>query len=82
MKRALHAFGRFWWEFLIGDTPEFALVTLVIVGLAYLLRHEHLAAVIVLPLVATASLLASVYRGQRRSAAAAGPVGTAEDGRP
>ena len=32
VKRGLKAFGHFWWDFLIGDTPELALATGVIVG--------------------------------------------------
>ena len=32
LARGVRAFGRFWWDFLIGDTPELALATGVIVG--------------------------------------------------
>ncbi len=35
--RAIRAFGLFWWDFLVGDTPELALATGAIVGLAFLL---------------------------------------------
>ncbi|HEX3793499.1 MAG TPA: hypothetical protein VHV57_03255 [Acidimicrobiales bacterium] len=68
IRDALKAFGHFWVDFLIGDTPEFALATLVIIGLALLLRHHRLAATIVLPGLTAAFLLASAYRGRRRSA--------------
>jgi hypothetical protein len=27
--KALRAFGHFWWDFLIGDTPELAVATLL-----------------------------------------------------
>jgi hypothetical protein len=67
--RALTAFGRFWWDFLIGDTPEFALATVVLVGLAYALRRHHLVATIVLPLLAATFLAASTYRGRRKPGA-------------
>lgn len=62
------AFGRFWWDFIVGDTPEFAVATLLIVGAALLLRHERMAATIVLPLLAAGFLLASTVRGRRRAA--------------
>jgi hypothetical protein len=65
--KLLKGFGSFWWEFLIGDTPEFALATLVIVGLAFLLDHHRIPAAIVLPLVTAAFLLASALRGRRPS---------------
>jgi hypothetical protein len=62
--RALRAFGHFWWDFLVGDTPELAMATLAIVGLAFLLAHQRVVAAIVLPLAATTFLLASAYRGR------------------
>lgn len=65
-KRWAVAFGRFWWDFLIGDTPELFVGTLVVIGVAYALRHEWAAAVAVVPLVALVVLLASTYRGRRR----------------
>jgi hypothetical protein len=65
--RWLTAFGRFWWDFIVGDTPEFAVATLAIVGAALLLRHERIAATILLPLLAATFLLASTLRGRRRA---------------
>jgi hypothetical protein len=67
LRRSLRAFGDFWWDFLIGDSPEFVLATGVIIALAFLLDEERLVATIVLPLVATAFLLASTYRGRKRA---------------
>ena len=67
VRRALVAFGRFWWGFLVGDTPELFVAVVVIVGLALLLRHQRLAAVVVLPAVAVAMLVASTLRGRRRA---------------
>jgi hypothetical protein len=64
--RAVTAFGRFWWDFLIGDTPELFVATLVVIGVAFGLRHHRWAAVAVVPLLAVAFLLASTYRGRRR----------------
>jgi hypothetical protein len=65
--RAIKAFGRFWWDFLVGDTPEFAVATLLIIGVALLLRHQRMVATFVLPLLAAGFLLASTLRGRRRA---------------
>ena len=66
IRRALRAFGHFWWEFLVGDTPELALATVVVVGLAYLIGGLRAIAVVVLPITAASFLLVSTYRGRRR----------------
>lgn len=65
--KALRAFGHFWWDFLIGDTPELALATGIIVALAFLIDGERLVGVILLPLVAAGFLLLSALRGRRRA---------------
>ena len=66
--RVLRAFGHFWWDFLIGDTPELALATGAIVGLAFLLAGgTWIVGAILLPLVAAAFLFLSTYRGRRRA---------------
>ena len=65
--RALRGFGLFWWDFLVGDTPELALATGAIVGLAFLLAGQRWVGAILLPLVAAAFLLVSTYRGRRRA---------------
>ncbi len=67
VKRGLKAFGHFWWDFLIGDTPELALATGVIVAVAFLLDGSRLAGAIILPLMATGFLFLSVLRGRRRA---------------
>jgi hypothetical protein len=66
--KALRAFGHFWWDFLVGDTPELALATGVIVALAFLIDGERVVGVILLPLVAAGFLFLSALRGRRRSA--------------
>jgi hypothetical protein len=66
---AVKAFGRFWWDFLIGDTPDLFVAVLVIVGAAFALRHDRTAAIVVLPLLAIIALAASTYRGRRRTPA-------------
>ncbi len=65
--RAVRAFGHFWWDFLVGDTPELFVAVVVIVGAAFGLRHDHAAAYVVLPLLAIAMLAASTFRGRKRS---------------
>jgi hypothetical protein len=64
----LRAFGRFWWDFLIGDTPELFIGAIVVVGAAALLctvpgaRH---AAAFVLPALVAGLLSLSVWRASR-----------------
>ena len=65
--RALRAFGRFWWDFVIGDTPELALATAAVVGLAFLLAGNRTAGFVVLPLTTAGFLLVSTWRGRRRA---------------
>lgn len=61
------AFGRFWWEFLVGDTPEIFLGTLAVIAAALLLRHERAVGFVAVPLVALGVLVASTLRGRRRA---------------
>ncbi len=65
--RGVKAFGLFWWDFLVGDTPELALATGAIVALAFLISGERVVGVILLPLLAAGFLLASTLRGRRRA---------------
>jgi hypothetical protein len=65
--RALRAFGHFWWDFLIGDTPEVAVAAAFLVGLAFLLAHQRAAASLILPFVAGLFLVGSAWRGRRPS---------------
>ena len=67
ISRLLRAFGHFWWDFLIGDTPELALATGIIVATAFLIDGKRLVAAILLPLMAAGFLLLSVLRGRHRS---------------
>jgi hypothetical protein len=66
--RWLGAFGHFWWEFLIGDTPELFVGAVAVIGiLALLCLHVHLrtAAACVAPVLVTLVLVASVWRAAR-----------------
>jgi asparagine N-glycosylation enzyme membrane subunit Stt3 len=62
--RSLAAFGRFWWEFLIGDTPELFLATLVIVGLAEALHRERVLGIVVVLVAVVGFLGVSTWRGR------------------
>jgi hypothetical protein len=67
LQRWLVAFGRFWWDFLVGDTPELFIGTLAVIGTAYGLRHARVADIILTPTVALVFLFASVLRGRKTS---------------
>ena len=68
--RLLKGFGQFWWDFLIGDTPELFVAAMVIIGAVALLSeagHFNTAAVVVLPILAVLSLGISVARAVRNA---------------
>jgi hypothetical protein len=81
IKRGFVAFGKFWWEFLVGDTPELLMATLVIVGSALLLRHDRTAGFIVVPVISVAALTLSILRGRdpRARPSQSGYVGDSSD---
>jgi hypothetical protein len=68
--RLLIGFGRFWWDFLIGDTPELFVAAVTVIGVTALLSEFagfNVAAIIVLPLLVVVSLGLSLYRAQGSS---------------
>lgn len=65
--RAITAFGRFWWDFLVGDTPELFLATLAVIGLAFALHHYQAAGVAVVLVAVLTFLGLSTWRGRKRS---------------
>jgi hypothetical protein len=65
VKRAVVAFGKFWWDFLVGDTPEFAAATVAVVGAAYLLHTVRDVGIVVLPVLALGSVALSARRARR-----------------
>jgi hypothetical protein len=65
--RLLQAFGRFWWEFLIGENPDAFVGALVVIGTALLLRHDRPAAIAVVPVLTLVVLIGSTYRGRKRA---------------
>ncbi len=66
VSRGIRAFGLFWWDFLVGDTPELLIAVILIVALALLLRHHHDIAIVLLPAVTVLCLLVSTFRGRQR----------------
>ena len=67
--RLLTAFGRFWWEFLIGDTPELFVGVVVVIGLIAVVCLRpglRTAAALLAPLLVAGVLAASVLRAARR----------------
>jgi hypothetical protein len=65
--RWLKAIGRFWWDFLVGDTPELFVATLLILGLTVMLAKavSTTAAWVTMPILVVAALAVSVWRGRR-----------------
>ncbi len=65
--RAGRAFGRFWLDFLVGDTPELFVVTLVVVAISFgLASSPRAVAVVVVPLLAFGAVVMSAARGRVR----------------
>ena len=70
-RRWIAAFGHFWWEFLIGDTPELfvgAVVTIGLVAVLCLRPGLRTVAAVVAPLLVAGVLSLSVRRAARRRA--------------
>ena len=65
--RGLRAFGRFWWEFLVGDTPELFVATLIVVGVAFALAPLHVLPVVAVPAVAVLAVVTSAARARKAS---------------
>ena len=66
-RRVLKGFAMFWWDFLIGDTPELFVAVLVTIGVVVLVRSVlqwNAAAAVVLPALAISALAVSVRRAQ------------------
>lgn len=61
------AFGRFWWDFLVGDTPEIFVGVLAVVAVALALHHERAAALVTVPVLVVVLLAVTTYRGRQRA---------------
>jgi hypothetical protein len=67
--RWLVAFGRFWWDFLVGDTPEMLIGVLIALGLVALLvkgPSVNAAGVAAFPVIVALLLGLSVFRAHPR----------------
>jgi hypothetical protein len=64
--RVLRSFGRFWWDFLVGDTPELFVGVLVALGAVLALRGAPAVQGGVLLGAAVALLAGSTWRGRAR----------------
>ena len=61
----LRAFGQFWWDFFVGDTPELFVATVALIAVTAVLVHAHAArsvATALLPLLVIGALLWSVRK--------------------
>ena len=59
------AFGEFWWDFLVGDTPELVPGVLAILGIAALAVHQgapRFAVIGAVPVLSALLLCLSVFR--------------------
>jgi hypothetical protein len=70
ISRLVIGFGRFWWDFLVGDTPEITVAVIVIVGVVALLRdvaHVNALAYVTLVVLSVAALALSAARARRKA---------------
>jgi hypothetical protein len=65
--RYLRSFGRFWWNFIVGDDWRVALGVAAALGLTYLLAHDGVDAWWLLPVAVALVLAGSLVRATRRS---------------
>ena len=68
--RALVAFALFWWDFLVGETPDLLVGAAVAVGAAALLVHHGATRAVVvgaIPVLVVVALALSTVRARRRS---------------
>jgi hypothetical protein len=69
-RRWLVAFGRFWWDFLVGETPELLVGSIAAVGVAALLVHSGVARAVTvgsLPVLVIGMLVLSAARARDRT---------------
>lgn len=62
----LGAFGRFWWDFLVGDTPELFVAVLAVIGVAFALHRDRTAGVLLVIAAVVVFLAVSTWRGRTR----------------
>jgi hypothetical protein len=67
--RIVAGFGRFWWDFLVGDTPELFVGAVVVVALVALMCIDHslrTIAAVTMPVLVAAVVVLSVWKESRR----------------
>jgi hypothetical protein len=67
--RIVAGFGRFWWDFLVGDTPELFVGSVVVVALVALMCIDHslrTIAAVIMPVLVSAVVVLSVWKESRR----------------
>ena len=62
----IKGFGMFWWDFLVGDAPELALGTALILGIAFATRETGTVAAIIVSAAVVVLLAVSTWRGKGR----------------
>ena len=62
----LRSFGRFWWDFVVGDDWRVAAALAGALGLTWLLEHNGVTAWWLLPLAVALILAGSVWRETQR----------------
>jgi hypothetical protein len=69
LTRAVTGFGRFWWDFLVGDTPEVTIAVVLALGVVALVSEVgnlNVLAYIALPVLVIATLAITVARARSR----------------
>lgn len=67
LRRIVVAFGKFWFDFLIGENPDAFICTLIVIGVALLFRHQRAVALTLVPVITLSFLVVSAYRGRQRA---------------
>ena len=68
-KKIVVGFGRFWWDFLVGDTPELfvaVVAVLVVIALVSVAAGANAWAVALLPVMVIVALATSVRRAAKK----------------
>lgn len=67
LRRFVVAFGKFWYDFLIGENPDAFICTVIVIAIALIFRHERAVALTLVPLLTLSFLVVSAYRGRQRA---------------